>query len=117
MSEITHVEYESNFLADDWEDDDDYELEAFVDKPFDPETQVKLRYGLGQAVVTITEENQGVSLKSLIEANQSELGFRDVNEISARVDTGFVDQSLPPQVGVVYTLAAVGDSKGCTTFS
>lgn len=111
MSQLTYVEYEQNFLAEDFEEED-IELADFEEDPFDEETQVQLRYGFGVVNVTITEDLNTVPLRSIIERFQEELGFRDINEISARTETGFVNQNDPADVGTQYMLAAVGDRKG-----
>lgn len=110
-TQLTYVDYEQSFLAEDW-DEEDVSLEAYVEEPFDPETQIRLRYGFGSVNVTITDDLKEASLRSIIERYQAELSFRNVNEISARNEEGFIDQSLPPVVGTSYVLAAVGDSKG-----
>jgi hypothetical protein len=113
MSELlTITQYESNFLADDWDEDDDVELVAYTEAPFDPETQVRLRYGFGTVNVDITEENKDLPLRTIIEQHQATLSFRNINEISARNESGFIDQNAPPVVGSEYVLAAIGDSKG-----
>jgi hypothetical protein len=111
MTEPTYANYEQNFLADDF-DEDDVDLEAYVEEPFDVETQIRLRYGFGVVNVTMTDELKALPLRSIIERYQEELSFRNINEISARTETEFVDQSLPAEVGTEFILAAVGDRKG-----
>ena len=112
MSALTYAEYEQNFLVEDFEEDEDVSLEAFIEEPFDPTTQISLRYGFGRTNITITEELANTPLRDIIEQNQKQLAFRNINEISARNESSFVDQSAPPVVGTEYVLAAVGDSKG-----
>lgn len=111
MSNLTYVEYEQNFLVDDF-DEEDIDLDFIEEDPFDPNTQIKLRYGFGTVNVTITEELSNVPLRDIIERFQDELGFRDINEISARTETNFVNQNEPVSIGTEYMLAAVSDRKG-----
>lgn len=112
MTELTYQEYEQNFLAEDFDEEDDVSLVAYVEEPFDPATQVQMRYGFGVVNVTLTDDLKELPLRSLIERYQEELSFRNINEISARTESGFIDQNQPAVLGTQYTLAAVGDSKG-----
>jgi hypothetical protein len=53
-----------------------------------------------------------MSLKDIVASYQGALGFQNINEISVRDSSAFIDQSTNPIVGTEYVLAAVGDSKG-----
>lgn len=95
------------------EDDDDFEEEEdlpFDGVPYDPATQVLFKYGTESAVIT---PDGSTTIYQYLPQVQPQLGFRFPDEISVRDNYAFVPQHEPPVLGTVYTLAAVGDSKGC----
>jgi hypothetical protein len=111
MSNLTAA-YEASILSTNWEEEEDVDLDYYEEPDFDATTQIKLRYGFNSVSVTLTPELNEMSLKDIVASYQGALGFQNINEVSVRDSSAFIDQSTNPIVGTEYVLAAVGDSKG-----